>query len=744
MDKKDVAIKHKRDDLLNRKKLARKISDYILSYKDIEPLTIGIIGKWGSGKSSLINLILCYLEFEIKNNPLDKDYIIIHFNPWFFSNQENLYLQFFKLIIEKITTHGYEKYSLFERATTHRRSIFKKLKIETLDEYVNFLQSNQTVPDNIMTYGLNSNQIESYYSLLAHKEFCDEYFEDSKYKIIVIIDDIDRLNDKEIKKVITLVKSLADFKNFIYILSFDKDIVAKSLATLQSDKGDKFLDKIVQIPINVPEVNQSRMDMIIFNELSEIYNSRLNNFINKDKDLMEILPYLTVFIKDLRDLKRYKNMLNFYINNFDDELNIDDFFVLLALQVFESKIFSILPKYKDILTTHRRKFMVDSIKKETTANFNKYVKNNLINVDLESMNKVLNYLFPELKSSNFSIDELTQNNRIGSSHHFYKYFSFSLESNDVSVTLLDNLINCNDENEISKMLTKSKNYDYNHFLLRQLCLSKHNIPFENIETFIKSLIKNGEIIHLYRDDFKYIYYILNDLFTRINNHDKTFEILMNSDFENSFFTILELVYSVFYKYNNEFSKLEKDLEIDSKQKNELKKDIIISSKQMNKLKNDLEISSNQLVKIEEDMIITFKQMSELEKIMINTIKQYCENGNLLNHPRLKTILSYWKNFESTDVVKKYLDENVNEDMEVLNFISKFHKNKPYSSSWGELIKVESEFDFKELEKWKDLETLIKQIKDIYKNEDYSDDIKDFCKLIIKKYDEYWEFNKHFL
>ena len=81
MDKKDVAIKHKRDDLLNRKKLARKISDYILSYKDIEPLTIGIIGKWGSGKSSLINLILCYLEFEIKNNPLDKDYIIIHFNP---------------------------------------------------------------------------------------------------------------------------------------------------------------------------------------------------------------------------------------------------------------------------------------------------------------------------------------------------------------------------------------------------------------------------------------------------------------------------------------------------------------------------------------------------------------------------------------------------------------------------------------------------------------------------------------
>ena len=742
MNKNDAAIKHKREDLLNRKKFASKISDSILSYKDIEPLTIGIIGKWGSGKSSLINLILCYLDFEIENKTLDKDYIIIHFNPWFFSNQENLYLQFFKLVLEKITTHEYEKYSLFDRATTHRRSIFKKLKTETLDEYVNFLQSNQTVPNNIMTYGVNSNQLESYYSLLAHKELCDNYFKDSKYKIIVIIDDMDRLKNEEIKQVVTLVKSFADFKNFIYVLSFDKDVVAKSLDNLQSDKGDKFLDKIVQIPINVPEANQSRMEMIIFKELSKIYNHRLNNFINKDNDLMEILPYLMVFIKDLRDLKRYKNVLNFYINDFVDELNIDDFFLLLALQVFESKIFSALPNYKEILTTHRRKFMVDSIKKESITNFNNFVKNNLINVDWEGMNKVLNYLFPELKGSNFSIDELTQNNRIGSSHHFYKYFTFSLENNDVSVIVLDNLINCNDEIEISKMLTKSKNYDYNHFLLRQLCLSKRSIPIQNVEIFIKSLINTGERIDLYRNDITYIQYILEDLFIRINNHDRSFKILISFDLEKSFFIILEIVYSVFYKYNNKFSMLEKELESSSKQKNE-PKDLIISSMRMNGLKKDLLISSKQLSKLEEDMIITFNQMNELKKMLIDFIHQFCENGNILDHPRLSTILTYWKNFETVEVVKKYLDENVNEDMEVLKFISKFHKNKLYSSSWGELIKVGSEFDFKELKEWKDLQQLINQVKDIRGNENYSDEIIKFCNLIINKYEEYSEINRPF-
>ena len=54
----DKAIYDEKDDLLNRSNFAKKLADSIQRYTDNDPLTMAILGKWGSGKTSLINLIL--------------------------------------------------------------------------------------------------------------------------------------------------------------------------------------------------------------------------------------------------------------------------------------------------------------------------------------------------------------------------------------------------------------------------------------------------------------------------------------------------------------------------------------------------------------------------------------------------------------------------------------------------------------------------------------------------------------
>ena len=90
----EYEIEDEKDDLLNRDDFAHRLSQSITTYKSEKSLTIGIMGSWGSGKSSLINLTVNHLKKE--NN------IIIRFSPWFFSNQENLFLQFFKLIISTL------------------------------------------------------------------------------------------------------------------------------------------------------------------------------------------------------------------------------------------------------------------------------------------------------------------------------------------------------------------------------------------------------------------------------------------------------------------------------------------------------------------------------------------------------------------------------------------------------------------------------------------------------------------
>ena len=106
----DAAIKNENGDVLNRGEFAEKLAKSIMDYTEQYPLTIGLNGSWGSGKTSLINLTLNYIEKSRKGN----EYVIVHFNPWFFSNQKNLFLQFFKQIINALKNKEKEKESIVE------------------------------------------------------------------------------------------------------------------------------------------------------------------------------------------------------------------------------------------------------------------------------------------------------------------------------------------------------------------------------------------------------------------------------------------------------------------------------------------------------------------------------------------------------------------------------------------------------------------------------------------------------
>jgi predicted KAP-like P-loop ATPase len=83
------------DDALGRKGVAKELGDALLADSNKESHVIGIYGKWGSGKTSFINMVLEHVENESTNFDKNKSPIIINFNPWNFSNQNQLISQFF-------------------------------------------------------------------------------------------------------------------------------------------------------------------------------------------------------------------------------------------------------------------------------------------------------------------------------------------------------------------------------------------------------------------------------------------------------------------------------------------------------------------------------------------------------------------------------------------------------------------------------------------------------------------------
>lgn len=100
----DLAICKAEDDLLERREFSNNIADLIAKRESNEAFTVGLMGTWGSGKSSILNLIDNRIKDEYKN------IITIFFNPWRYSGENELLMSFFNHIAEaldeKLETNG--------------------------------------------------------------------------------------------------------------------------------------------------------------------------------------------------------------------------------------------------------------------------------------------------------------------------------------------------------------------------------------------------------------------------------------------------------------------------------------------------------------------------------------------------------------------------------------------------------------------------------------------------------------
>lgn len=692
-------IRKESEDRLGRIDFADKLAKNIYAYENEESLTIGVIGGWGSGKSSLINLVLRKLEWR-------QNIIIIRFNPWLFSNQSNLYHQFFKILISTLKNKEIEDENLFKIKTNPQRSIFKKSEIKTLTDYFNYIDDSNDKFD-FDDFSLSSKLLESYGSLDALKSKCDEYFEKLGYKIIVVIDDIDRLINEEIKQVFTLVKSLADFKNFIYILSFDIVVVSKALNEYHSDYKYKFLEKIVQIPIRVPDVTFSKMEQLIIEDIKPIYDRySIGSYINDGDDFYQILGYLELFIKNVRDLKRFVNVLEFYLNGFVDDININDCFLILALQLFEYKVFLELRNNKRILTL---KIGVDSNDPNNRLNlFYNEIDEVRENISLVNLKFVLENLFPMLKYQSREnhphsyFKNLGKKHKIGNNNHFDKYFTFALENGDVSVNTLNKLLKPANMDVVSHIFNPLNDEKHNRFLFDELSLIAGEIPKKNSQLVILRLMKIGDELKILRYSRDNLNKSLDVLFKNFESIEFSCEIFDKCfSFENNIYTISQYIHHISVK------KITHGVSVD-------------------------------------ELIFDEDNIERYEKLVLEKIKRQSHDESFFNHRYLSDILDVWRYYEDDkSIVKDYVISKTTDNNDLIEFLKKYKiSDVEYSTEdFGskDVFDFDSSFQyyFESLNKnyFDNLNDLNDRINRILNDENTSDNHKKFCEKFIEKFEE---------
>ena len=93
----DKPIEKIENDKLNRKSFSQQLAHAILSYKSQDNFTIGLCGRWGTGKTSIINMVIDEISHKTSDS-LNKP-IIVKFNPWNYSDKAQLIRQFFNTIM---------------------------------------------------------------------------------------------------------------------------------------------------------------------------------------------------------------------------------------------------------------------------------------------------------------------------------------------------------------------------------------------------------------------------------------------------------------------------------------------------------------------------------------------------------------------------------------------------------------------------------------------------------------------
>ena len=641
----DKPIRDFDDDILGRSYFARQLGQAILSFDSIDNITIGLYGKWGTGKTSIINLTLKEIENQVLDMKEEDKPIILMFEPWNFTDNQNLIVQFFNQLKNKLKVKNYEGFAqgVAEALNSYADAFELASDIPIIGKYASLFK---------MSANFASNDIKSKYNSTSVSDTKDKLIKElkkKKKKIIVVIDDIDRLSNDQIRMVFQLVNQVAGLPNILYLLSMDKDIVVRALKNVQDCDGEEYLEKIVQVPFTIPKLDKDKVLNLFLYKIDKILNRKKN--LNFDKNYWRKVYWKCInpYINTIRDVNRIINTFQFRYNLVCDEVNFVDMLAIEVIQIMKPKIYEwIIKNENDICGSPSERSGV--VYGEQDKKREEYVRK-LKEIGGEEALEIIATLFPKIdKEINYyyesvSEDDLRKNQRIADPDKFKVYFS--LDILDVTITrsrLIDSIKNMN-KDELQDLISELNHSEKIISYLRELKSYSDEVPIDRIYLLIEILYKNmqsfvGEVwksIISFSAE-QYAEWCIDSLLKRIKSSDDKYIIYKG---------IIE--------------------DADIKTLNSMAADI-----------NRIELAYGRLASKSVDekrQIIKLEQLMELEKIYVTRINYILgKQDSLFECNKIFFIIYLWKNFDKESCYK-YISNLLKEPINILKFIVRM------SSEW---------------------------------------------------------------
>ena len=374
----DMPCTSEEEDLLEISKYVKGLGKFIRECQT--PMSIAIQGDWGTGKTSTLNLLKKNLEADKDTNGIK----CVFFNTWQYSQfnmEDSLYVSFVHNLVKQCggndeilkTVAGFGKLAFFKAIDWK----FGTNASEILDGFEK----------------AKKDQMESVSKL---QEDFAELVKKTGKRLVIFIDDLDRLNPEVAVELLEIIKLFVNVENSIFVLAIDYEVVVKGVRkkygeSLSEEKCRNFFDKIIQLPFKMPVERYNLTELVrkAVQEQTHMTDEGVNIVAEFISDVMGTNP---------RTFKRLVNAF-FLINSVNEigeeaesktkEINDVLMFCSLCIQMCLPKLYELM------VTASTKKQLKELLEVKAAEEIRAYVTKYFI--DMEETDKEFNEIIKGIR-----------------------------------------------------------------------------------------------------------------------------------------------------------------------------------------------------------------------------------------------------------------------------------------------------------------------------------------------------------
>ncbi|MFI9159031.1 P-loop NTPase fold protein [Kitasatospora aureofaciens] len=391
---------------------------------------LALIGPWGSGKSSVLQMVLRGLAEGADDAPA---WSVAELNPWLYSDLDSLTMALFSEIRaalpdDKKWSKTREKIGSFGKAISPLGKLTGLVGVDSsaLISSVSERISGDTSPSKA-------------------KQIAAEALREANHPILVVMDDLDRLTPQELLVVFKLVRLVGNLPNVYYLISFDEqtllDVLQRSdLVGSSGHRASEFLEKIIQVRLDLPAFRERDASAMVDRSLAALLDAHQLPFTEPEQRRFAeaYFQHLEQRLRTPRAIKRYFGQAAASLGSLAGEVDLVDFLLVTFVRTSEPRVYRLLGRHRAELTGTSLELAAARSRQSgdrTQVWRDRLTSAGVTEEHLDGILGLLAMIFPALSRSLGTDGDLTaaaHRHGIGSNDYFDRYVVFGVPDDDLS------------------------------------------------------------------------------------------------------------------------------------------------------------------------------------------------------------------------------------------------------------------------------------------------------------------------